>query len=170
MIDAVLRRLSTLFSKILVVTKDPDVFSFLKVRVVADDTPTFHPLAGLVKGLVSLETEYAFVCAGDSPLIHPHLVKALWAARMAQEAVIPRWKGSLQPLCAVYSKKCVTKARLLLDEGRGVRELATIVRTRIFEENDVSLWDPEGVSFWDVDTPADLEKMKKNLTRASVRV
>jgi molybdopterin-guanine dinucleotide biosynthesis protein A len=83
----------------------------------------------------------------------------LWSARADYDAVVPVWRGSRQPLCAVYSKNCLEPmARLSRSPERGIRDLFDVVRTRFYLEAEAAADDPAGLSFSDLDSRREYEE------------
>ena len=165
-IGSVVSALSPLFPVILLVTRTPGKYAFLEspvVKLVEDSYPEEHPMGGLHSGLSNSTTAYSFACACDMPLIRPALVERLCGLAEGWDAVVPEFGGYPQPLCAVYSRNCTPViGRMISDGNLRVREIATRVRTRLVSEDEVRSVDPGGDSFTDIDTPEDLEKVRRH--------
>lgn len=165
MVESVVERLAYTFPANLVVVKEPRTFGFLntpRVRVVQDLHEGTHSLGGLWSGLAHATSGHAFVCACDMPFIQPRLVTALWAASSGCDAVVPVWRGKPQPLCGIYSRHCQGVIGCLIKERRlKIQELFAILRTRFFPEEEVKAFDPEGLSFVDLDTRQEYERLQR---------
>lgn len=173
MIASVVKSVGSVLSKTLVVVKKPELYRFLegpRVEVVKDLLEQQHPLGGIYTALSVCSSERVFVCACDMPLLRPGLIRALFEAVSGYEAAIPLWGGESQPLCGVYSRGCFGVVRRMISEARfPIRELFKIVPTRFLLEEEVRIHDPEGVSFQDVDTREDYEKLKRSGGRRARR-
>lgn len=149
----------SVFGEVLIVTRLPEGLGALQrkgVRVVADRFSEPHPMGGLLSGLEACAWEYAFVCGADMPFVAPGLARALGEAAAGYGAVVPRWKGRLEPLCAVYSRRiCGVLQGMVSEERLGLVDLLEVVHTRFLSEDEVAAADPAGRSFIDIDTPAD---------------
>ncbi|MEK7477217.1 MAG: molybdenum cofactor guanylyltransferase [Candidatus Coatesbacteria bacterium] len=158
MIERVLAIQASVFPSIVVVTRHPSRYAFLRapnVRVVADRFTEQHALGGLLTGLGAIGTPYAFASACDMPFLRPALLGALAARRRGYDAVIPEFGGRLQPLCAVYARRCRGTIRRMIRGGRlRMTGLADEVRTRIVRAGEIRRVDPRGASFTDLDTRA----------------
>lgn len=137
----------------------------LDVPLVRDGIERQHPMAGVLSGLIASETEWNFLCACDMPLLRTKLIEEMIAVSSGHDAVVPVWREKIQPLCGLYSKRCLPFIQDLLREDHAhCVDLYGRIRTRFFSEMEISRTDPEGLSFMDVDTPADfaraLEKAK----------
>lgn len=140
------------------------------VRVVHDAHAHLGPVSGLATGLAAAHGELAWVTACDVPLLAPALVAALLErAERARDAdvVVPRWRGYLEPLLAVYRTRAMAAhfAQQLADQvlkptARFDRRTVTIV-----EEEEVLRIDPEGRSFVNVNAPGDLATARALVAR-----
>ena len=159
LLSRVVTPLSGLFGEVVVVTRRPAGLAALRrrgVRVVTDRFPEPHPMGGILTGLEAAVWEYAFVCGGDMPFVSPALATALGEAAGGYGAAVPRWKGRLEPLCAVYTRRtCGVLRRLVADKRLRLTDLLEIVPTRYLLEEEVAAVDPGGRSFIDIDTVAD---------------
>jgi molybdopterin-guanine dinucleotide biosynthesis protein A len=78
-----------------------------------------------------------------------------------QDVVIPRVEGLTEPLHAIYSKRCLQPiARVLAAGDLKIIDFFTEVRVRYVEEQEIKLFDPQCLSFFNINTPADLEKAR----------
>jgi molybdopterin-guanine dinucleotide biosynthesis protein A len=159
LIEVILDLLIPLFPATLVLVKRPEEFRFLDrpgIRIREDLIRESHPLGGILSGLTYTETDYAFVCACDMPYIRSELIEALFQARDRFDVTVPVWDGKPQPLCGIYSKRCMEPIESMIEkENYTVFELYDDVRTRYIDEDVVRGIDPRGLSFVDVDTVDD---------------
>lgn len=156
----VLERLAPLVDELLIVASDPTPLGTLGVPVVTDRFPGQGVLAGVHAGLAAAQGEWAFVVAADMPWLNPALLQAMSRLGGADEdAVVPRWRGELEPLHALYRPAvCAPAAEAALQRGeRRVIAFYPAVRVRIMEESAVACWDPAGQSFSNINTAADWE-------------
>jgi molybdopterin-guanine dinucleotide biosynthesis protein A len=167
LVEAAVANAAELFPSVLVAVRRPEDLSFLGrpgVRIVADAFDA-HALGGLLTGLSEMKTGHLLAVGGDMPLVQPAVVRLLWSLRGEADAVVPRWQGRLQPLCAVYAWACLPAGRALAAEGVfAPRALVTQVRTRVVEEDALRAADPAGLSFLDADTPEALEELRRMST------
>lgn len=132
MIRRVLQALALCCAEVVIVTKEPEAYRRLRIRVVADDSPAQTPLVGLSTGLRAIATPWAFVAACDLPYLSPEAIVLL--ARLARgfDAAVPRIHGLWHPLHAVYAASALPllEARLAAGERRVIRALEALrVRT-----------------------------------------
>jgi len=118
LLEHVIARVGGMFSRVVVVAKEPEQLPALGVEVVKDCREGSGPLAGICGGLEALETEYAFVCACDMPFVNAGVVRVLWGHAGEGEVVIPRGELGLEPLHAFYSKRCLEPVKRALRAGK----------------------------------------------------
>jgi molybdopterin-guanine dinucleotide biosynthesis protein A len=131
-------------------------FEIAAVRVVHDDTAFGGPLEALRRGLVALEHDVGFACSCDLPLLNAYVADALVGMIEDFDAVIPEVGGKLQPLHAVYRKRCASAIGSLAATGeKRLTANANAVNARRITENELRAIDPELRSFFNVNTPDD---------------
>lgn len=125
------------------------------------------PLVALEHGLREVDTELVLLLGGDHPFLSPCLISLLVetlrnsSGEMAGDAVVPRRNGRAEPLVACYRTAAVLTAATGLVESGERRLMALLDRLHV-RWSDEEAWrsvDPEGGSFTDVDTYADLEDL-----------
>jgi molybdopterin-guanine dinucleotide biosynthesis protein A len=80
------------------------------------------------------------------------------------DVIVPRVGRMVEPLCAVYSRNCLAPMRSLLERNElAIRRLFGIVRVRYVEENELKKFDPEYLSFFNINTRAELEEARNRL-------
>ncbi|MGB3410621.1 MAG: molybdenum cofactor guanylyltransferase [Microthrixaceae bacterium] len=99
---------------------------------------------------------------GDHPLLSHALLSHLTRDDHRSDAVVPRLATRGQPLVACYRKEVAETARGLVASGeRRLMALLDNIHVRWMEESEWRGLDPEGLSFMDVDTPDDLEEVRR---------
>jgi molybdopterin-guanine dinucleotide biosynthesis protein A len=74
---------------------------------------------------------------------------------------MPRLDGLIQPLHAVYSKGCLPLIRAQLERGQlQIRVFLGEVRVRYVEGAEIDAFDPRHLSFFNINTPRDLEEAR----------
>jgi molybdopterin-guanine dinucleotide biosynthesis protein A len=78
------------------------------------------------------------------------------------DIVVPRRKDKLEPLCAVYSRNCVAPIQELLEQDeRQIRKLFGMVKVRYVDEDEINRFDPEHLSFFNINNQEDLDRARK---------
>ncbi len=164
LLGRVIERMAQISREVLLVVRpgqSRDVSSYGDVvRVVFDDPLGYGPLGGLYSGLSACRDPYAWVVGCDMPFLNTNLLRYLMGLASGYDAVVPRVDG-LQPLHAVYGRSCLPKIEALLHTaGAGIYQLLPLVNVRYVDEEEINTLDPEGRSFLNVNTEADLELAK----------
>ncbi|MEW6034723.1 MAG: molybdenum cofactor guanylyltransferase [Chloroflexota bacterium] len=143
----------------------PDVRR-LGARVVEDIYPGKGPLGGIHSGLVASTTPYVLVVGCDMPFLNRGLLGYLLGLRSGFDAVVPRVSGKPEPLHAVYSKACLPVVeRQLREDKPAVHVLLEELRVRYVEQDKVERFDPQHLSFFNVNSAADMEKARELVRR-----
>lgn len=141
-----------------------------RVRTVRDARPHLGPVSGLATGLAAARGDVAWVAACDVPFLAPTLVEGLLAIAEDERAdvVVPRWRGYLEPLLAVYRPSTMAPhfARQLAADVLKPTAWLERVRTRVVDEDELARLDPAGASFVNVNEPADVASARARLAAA----
>ena len=162
LIRRVIRRMSQVAAKIIVVANDDNRISELDlpddVAAVIDEYTGKGPLAGIYTGLSASSTEWAVFCACDMPFLSPELYHALLSRRIEHDAVVPIVDGRPEPVHAAYSRACLGPiGEKLADDDLKVAGFFQDVSVRYFSEDEVRAIDPDLLSFFNINTQQDLE-------------
>jgi len=164
----ILERAAPLGDEVLVTTNSPDAYAFLGVRLVADERPGAGALAGLQTALRAARHDVVLVLACDLPFVCVPLLEHMLGLAAQADAVVPRWRGELEPLHAVYRRTCLPAIDLALAEGRQrMISFLPAIRATIIEEDQVAVFDPLGLTFFNINTPDDLQTAERILAAAA---
>lgn len=138
--------------------------------VVHDAQPHLGPVSGLATGLAAARGDVAWVTACDVPFLAPGFVDALLARAESDarlDVVVPRWRGYLEPLLAVYRPATMAAhfARQLADGVLKPTARLDACRTAVVEEEEILRLDPQGRSFVNVNAPEDLAAARARAAR-----
>jgi molybdopterin-guanine dinucleotide biosynthesis protein A len=126
------------------------------VRVLRDVEPYAGPVKALRMGLEAAGGKAAFACACDLPFLNLGLALTLCAMLERHDAVIPLVEGRPQVLHAVYGKNCLSALDAMIGAGeRKLQELARRIDVRAVSEDEMRRYDPDLLSFSNVNTPED---------------
>lgn len=147
-------RLAALFDEVLVVAKETPGFPAGPARVVVDGVAEHASIHGLIRALEETE-DRVFVLAVDQPAIPPALIRAIAYRSLEGDAaaVVPRAGGRLQPLAAVWRRRCLEPARRRVARGDlSLHGLAREVSADVFDETEWAPMDPSRVAFANLNT------------------
>ena len=165
LIQRVVDRLIPLGSEVIVVASQQQFAIPLAVRsrakVVFDLYPGKGSLGGIYTGLEASCSSHSLVVACDMPFLNSALLKYMIQLSPAFDLVVPRVGGEIEPLHAIYSKGCLAPIERLLQKGKlKISGFFDAVKVRYVEDDEISRFDPEHLSFFNVNSRADLEKAK----------
>jgi len=165
LIQWVIDRLVTLSTEIVVVMAHGEAIpcsSTTGIRTVADVYPSKSPLVGIYSGLIASASPRAIVVGCDMPFLNASLLKYMAQTCSSFDIVVPQIEDKLEPLCAVYSKTCVVPIRWLLEQNElMISKLFTLVKVKYVKKDDINRFDPEHLSFFNINNKTDLGKAKK---------
>lgn len=166
LIQRVVSSLSCFNSDIIVVIgkgqRLPQFTSYPKLRIVTDTYAAKGPLVGIYTGLLASASSYNLVVACDMPFLNLDLLGYILKISAGFDVVIPRLGEPVEPLHAVYSKGCLAAIEQLLGQGNYKTDrLLSLVRVRYVEAGEIDRFDPEHLSFFNINTKADLETARE---------
>jgi molybdopterin-guanine dinucleotide biosynthesis protein A len=165
LIEGIVEKLARIGDEVIIVTNSPQKYGYLEARLVGDVAPGRGALGGIYSGLRAAHSDYGLVVACDMPFLDLRLLRYMILSSPGQDVVIPRVGGLTEPLHAIYSKRCLRPIeRVLAAGGLKIVSFFPEVRVRYVEEQEISLFDPQCLSFFNINTPGDLEKAR-NLAR-----
>jgi len=164
----VLSRVSPISDDVIIVTnaeRDPKQFTrFSDTRIMVDIFPGSGSLGGIYSGLVASMTQYNLVIGCDMPFLNIDLLHYMIQESAGFDVVVPRYGNLFEPLHAVYSRSCLPQILNMLDQGNlSVHRLYPMVKVRYIETAEIDRFDPGHLSFFNIDTVADLHKARELL-------
>jgi molybdopterin-guanine dinucleotide biosynthesis protein A len=133
-----------------------------QIKIIADIYPGKGALGGLYTGLAAASSFHSLVVAADMPFLSPSLLGYLMGLSPDFDAVIPRVRGMLEPLHAVYSKNCLPWIEeQIIENNLKVSGFLGKVKARYVDENEIDRFDAEHLSFLNINTLADIEKAEE---------
>jgi molybdenum cofactor guanylyltransferase len=161
-IARVLAVLEPICGDLTVVVNDASLSGIPGVRLVLDTDPHAGVLPALAQGLEAADGTLAIVVACDMPFLNRRLLAEELCRATTVDVVIPFVDGRLEPMHAVY--RCATvlhaiRAALAVGERRMTSFLDRLRVERI-EAAEMRPFDPELRSFFNTNTPEDLERAR----------
>ena len=158
----VISRLAFFNSDIIMVTAKeqsiPRFIDYPKLKVVSDIYPGKGSLGGIYTGLVASDSFYNLVVACDMPFLNQALLRYMIEIADNFDLVIPRLGNTIEPLHAVYSKSCLAPIEYLLkQDDLQILKFFHSVKVRYVEADEIDRFDPEHLSFFNINTEADLK-------------
>ncbi|MBS0013726.1 MAG: molybdenum cofactor guanylyltransferase [Desulfobacterales bacterium] len=160
--------LGQMFSRVLIVTHDPLAYLPWDTGIVTDLFSVRSSLTGIHTGLFYAQTSYIFAVACDTPFIRRSVVElVLSEVEPGVDAVMPRTPAGLEPLCAVYASQSLSVVeRHLREEKFKIRRVFENLRVKVIPEQKVMAADPALDTFFNINTPADLETARFRMEKS----
>jgi molybdopterin-guanine dinucleotide biosynthesis protein A len=163
LIKRVFQRAGALCEEVLVVVAEEARANALPLeaacRVVVDRYPGTGSLGGIFSGLAAADQPWALAVACDMPFLNLDLLRRMISLREDYDAVVPVIDGRPEPTHSLYSKSCLPyiEPRLISGDLK-ISGFYDEVRVRYLPQEEVQSLDPDYLSFFNVNTPEDLDK------------
>jgi molybdopterin-guanine dinucleotide biosynthesis protein A len=166
LIEHVLKRVEGLADEILITSNHTEGLTYLGVPMVQDPIPGAGALAGLETALNAARGEHVLVLACDMPFVSRELIRYMIELAPRADVVVPIHAGYFEPLHAIYSKECLPRIESSLQDGQTrVISFYDEVRVQVIDENKIVTFDPQGMSFFNINTPEDLAFAESYISR-----
>ena len=175
LIERTIDCLSSLSHSVLVVTSQEQfgviAASRLKGKVIVDLYPGRGALGGIYTGLASADSFYSLVVGCDMPFLNRDLLRYLIDLAPGFDVVVPRVDGMYEPLHAVYSRSCLASiSELMEQDSLEISNLFGSVNTRYVDKDEIAKFDPQLLSFFNVNTLHDLKRAKEIIKQRGHRL
>jgi len=151
-----------LFDEIILVTNDPRAYLKYDFTIVSDVFPLRCSLAGIHAGLFYAKNPHVFFSPCDTPFIKKEMIQTI-VSRIDPEAdaVIPETSQGLEPLCAVYSKRCLHVVEERLKQKKlKIFDVVKKRRVKKVPEKILRAVDPDLDSFININSPEDFKQCR----------
>ena len=170
LLEQVVFQLSLLDSGISIVVASeyryPQLDGYARLRIAGDIYPGKGPLSGIYSGLKASDSFCNLVVACDMPFLNRDLLLYMVEASSGFDLVVPRLGYLIEPPHAVYTKDCLAPIECMLEQDSlSVRGLFPMVRVRYVGAEEIERFDPEHLSFFNINTGADLERARGLIKR-----
>jgi molybdopterin-guanine dinucleotide biosynthesis protein A len=166
LIDRQVRTVGSLFSEVLVITNEPELYLHLDVTIVRDVIPRQGPLGGIYTGLLFAQGKSVFVTACDMPFVQTAVVNRMVQLATDYDVVVPEKIEGLEPLHAIYSSRCLPHIEKMLADGTlQVINFFPAVKVYRLSSEEIGQLDPMGLSFFNINTPDDMDRAKELLEK-----
>jgi molybdenum cofactor guanylyltransferase len=161
-IDHCVNSLRSHCDPLLVVANDLSHYYDVRATLIRDVTPHQGPLGGIYTALLFSPWEWVLVKATDMPFLAPELVTLLLQARSGADAVVPTVGEHYEPLLALYHRRCrAAVVEALEGQDRRIIQFFRKVKVRTLSEAEWRTADPQGRSFWNMNTQEDWQQLRR---------
>jgi molybdopterin-guanine dinucleotide biosynthesis protein A len=160
LIDRAMLTFKDIFEEVILVTNSPLEYLDQDCIIASDIFRNKGALGGIYTGIFFASFDRVFVSACDMPFLNRQFIEHMIKLTGRYDIVVPETPDGLQPLHAIYSKRCLAPIKKLMDAGdlkitafyRGLKALTIAKET-------IKSFDPEGKMFINVNTREDLERI-----------
>ncbi|WP_202695189.1 molybdenum cofactor guanylyltransferase [Petrotoga sp. 8T1HF07.NaAc.6.1] len=167
LIEQIVEGLQNAFEKVYIIGNVKEYVFLQDVVFCEDIIPNKGPLGGLLTGLTCSDSEYNFLTACDMPFLTNEFFEFVNLQKKDYDVLVPEYNSYLEPLAAVYSKKCLPfiNASLKNDQLK-LKSFFPKVKVRIIKETIIrEIGEPEKL-FFNINYKEDIEKMEMNMERS----
>jgi molybdenum cofactor guanylyltransferase len=142
------------------ITNQPLTHQSFGLPLITDLQPFQGPAGGLYTALFWARTPWVLAAAVDNPFLAPALLAALAAraGHTSRPAVVCRSPRGLEPFPGLYAVRLLPALQNFLQTDRRPTRFLEVCRPRVLSEAEVLALDPEGRSFFNLNTPQDLQR------------
>jgi len=147
------------FERVVVVVAQDSPLVASDAPVLRDVIPHCGSLGGLYTGLKQAGTQWVFAVACDMPFLDPDTIRHFIGLKGEGDVIMAKLQNGFQPMHALYHRNCLpTMESLIHAEDFKIQRLADhpALRVRVVMPAELRQLDPQGRSFYNVNTPADL--------------
>ncbi len=146
----------------ILITNRPEDYAHLELPMFGDILPEKGALGGIYTAIARSTNPYTLALACDMPFVNARLLRYMLRLRDEDggpwDVIAPRVDGHPQGLHAIYSRACLPPIRERLEAGQlRVIGFYDAVRVRYLDADEYGPLDPRGLSFFNVNTPQDLQ-------------
>ncbi len=167
LIEQIVQGLKNVFEKVYIIGNVKE-YTFLQgVFFCEDIIPNKGPLGGLLTGLICSDSEYNFLTACDMPFLTREFFEFVKLQKKDYDLLVPAYNSYLEPLAAVYSKKCLPFISDSLKRNQlKLKSFFPQVNVRIIKETVIrEIGEPEKL-FFNINYKEDVQKLEINLERS----
>jgi len=160
LIDRTVKIFKEIFPEVILVNNSPLDYLDQDCIIATDIIKGKGPLGGIYTGLFYASHERIFMAACDMPFLNRAFIKYMMDHCADFDIVVPELPDGLQPLHAIYSRRCLPVIKRLIDKDqlkitgfyKGFKKLT-------ISEGVTKRFDPKGMMFINVNTEEDLERI-----------
>lgn len=160
LIDRAVESLRPFCDPVFVVSNDLGLYYDVRATLIQDFIPRQGPLVGIYTSLIFSPNDWVLVRATDMPFPAPELLMLLLELKEGFDVVVPVYRDWFEPLFALYSRRCIPVIAQQIEEGE--RKAAAFygkVKVNAVSEKIWRSADPEALSFKNINTPEDWERL-----------
>lgn len=160
LLDRTIRIFKDIFEEVILSTNSPLDYLDHDGVIVSDIIKEKGALGGIYTGLFFTTSTHAFVSACDMPFLNRGFIEYMVEHAAGYDIVVPKLIDGLQPLHAIYSRRCLPFIKkVLLTDNLKITSFYRGLKTLTIPEDVIRSYDPEGRMFFNINTREDLERI-----------
>jgi molybdenum cofactor guanylyltransferase len=162
-IERIIERVRELGSELMLITNTPADYMHLGIPSYPDLVAGKGPLGGLYTALSHAKQDYTLAISCDQPFLNTDLLRYLIGLCDGYDVVVPLDREDYpQSMHAIYSKQCLEPIRQRMAADR-LKMIGFFADVRVLEVagQEIDQFDPERLSFFNVNTPEDLAEAQR---------
>jgi molybdopterin-guanine dinucleotide biosynthesis protein A len=160
LIDRITLMFRDIFREVILVTNTPLDYLDQDCIIASDIFKNKGALGGIYTGLFYASFDHAFISACDMPFLNRSFIEHMIECVDKYDIVVPEAPDGLQPLHAIYSKRCLSPIKKLMDaDNLKITDFYKGLKTMVIREEDIKTFDQKGRMFMNVNTREDLEQI-----------
>ncbi|MBW1829410.1 MAG: molybdenum cofactor guanylyltransferase [Deltaproteobacteria bacterium] len=160
LIERVIGVMGRVFENLILITNTPDEYAHLGLPMYEDLIKGLGPIGGLYTGLAAIPDDAGFFVACDMPILNHELIHYMVKERGRYDAVVPRIKGMMEALHALYGKGCLSSVKRLIDSQEyQIIRIFNEVSVRYIDEDEIRRFDPDLKCFININKPEELKNI-----------
>ncbi len=159
LIEYILDQVKGLGEETIIISNKPDKFTHFGYKVFSDIFPDVGALGGIYTAIHYSSLPKCLLLACDMPFVNIPLIKYMNSVNKQADLIIPRLqnKSFAEPFRAIYSKECLPAIEGAIKKGKKrVNSFFYKVNIQYIEYIDIIKFDPDLLSFININTPEDL--------------
>lgn len=171
LIQRLIELLDSIFPEVVISSNEPELYEFLRKKIIKDIFPGRGPLSGIHSALNFTNSARNFIISCDMPFVSSDLINYLINKNSNADILLPKSDGRIQPLCGIYSKSVLPEAESLLIESSNsqsnlkgsVYELLNKMKTEFINVDQLDFYHPN--LFMNINTLDDYNLAKRILEK-----
>ncbi|MBK9211106.1 MAG: molybdenum cofactor guanylyltransferase [Anaerolineales bacterium] len=161
-------RVAPIADEIIVTTNRPAEYEFLNLRIIPDLKPGRGALGGLYTAIASATSPLVAVVACDMPFVGAMFIEGARRLLVKEDAdvVVAKTEEGYEPFHALYRRETclpIIESAIDADQWKVIAWFPQ-VKVRTLTPDEVKLFDPSGLCFWNLNTPEEFVEAEKRVT------
>ncbi len=147
------------FEEVIIIANEDKKYLNEEIPIFKDVIKGLGPIGGILTGILNMKNYAGFFVACDMPFLNPFLIRYMVQIRNGFDVVIPKIGKNIEPLHAIYTKRCIPFIQESISQKRySIRSFFPNVSIRFVEEGEIKKYDPELRFLININSPEDMRR------------